>query len=170
MISKLKQKSIQKIYDNSIVKNTTKIYNANKVSKVVIILDNESLENVMVANLINKLPFKKENIVVLIFREYSKKQETSSKFFTDNDFGYKASLKSDNLKNFVKNDYDLLINYVKTPNLYTNIITLLSKASLKTGFAGIDDRLYDLVISDKGLNEAVLNQELKKYLTILNKI
>ena len=34
----------------------------------------------------------------------------------------------------------------------------------------MDDRLYDLVISDEGLNEAVLNQELKKYLTILNKI
>ena len=170
MISKLKQKSIQKIYDSTIVKKTEKVYSANKVTNVAILIDSESLENVMVANLINKLPFKKENIVVLIYREYSKKQEISSKFFTDNDFGYKASLKSDNLKKFVKNDYDLLINYVKTPNLYTNIITLLSNASLKTGFAGIDDRLYDLVISDEGLNEAVLNQELKKYLTILNKI
>jgi hypothetical protein len=47
---------------------------------------------------------------------------------------------------------------------------LLSKASLKSGFAGIDDRLYDIVIADEGLNEAVLNKELKKYLTILNKI
>ena len=85
-------------------------------------------------------------------------------------FGFNASLKSDNLKEFVKKEYDLLINYTKTPNLYTNMVTLLSQSDLKAGFANIDDRLYDIVISDEGQNEAILNQELKKYLTILNKI
>ena len=170
MINRLKQKSIQKIYNKTIVKNEVKNHKERKVKKVAILLDNESLENIVLANLTNKLPFEKENITVLIYREFSKKEEISPKFFTNKDIGMKASLKSDNLKNFVKNDYDLLINYVKTPNLYTNMVTLLSQASLKTGFAGVDDRLYDLVISDEGFNEAVLNQELKKYLTILNKI
>jgi len=170
MIGKLKDKSIEKEYNKIIDKKVNKNHSIAKVKKVIILLDNESLENVMIANLINVLSFKKENIEVLVYKEFLKKQETSPIFFTNKDLGFKASLKSDNLKKFVVNDYDLLINYIKTPNLYTNMITLLSKASLKAGFAGIDDRLYDIVISDEGLNEAVLNKELKKYLTILNKI
>ncbi|MDO6812209.1 DUF6913 domain-containing protein [Tenacibaculum soleae] len=170
MINRLKQKSIQKIYNKTIVKKSVKNKEERKIKKVAILLDNESLENIVLANLSNKLSFVKENITVLIYREFSKKEEVLPKFFTNKDIGMKASLKSDNLKNFVKNDYDLLISYIKTPNLYTNMVTLLSQASLKTGFAGVDDRLYDLVISDEGFNEAVLNQELKKYLTILNKI
>ncbi len=170
MINKLKQKSIQKVYDKVISKKVNKTKKNSSIKKIAILLDNEALVNVMIANLTSKLPFKKENITVLVFREYSKKDESSPEFFTDNDFGFKASLKSDNLKNFVKNDYNLLINYIKTPNLFTNMVTLWSQADLKAGFSGIDDRLYDIVISDEGLNEAILNQELKKYLTILNKI
>ena len=170
MISKLKDKSIQKVYNKSVVKKTSKKHSSKAIKRVAILLDNESLENVMIANLTTNFPFKKEDIDVLVYREYSKKQEISPKFFTNNDFGFKGSLNSNDLKNFVKNEYDLLINYVKIPNLYVNMVTLLSEAIFKTGFAEMDDRLYDLVISDEGLNEAVLNKELKKYLTILNKI
>lgn len=170
MISKLKQKSIQKAYSKLIVKKVTKKPTNNKVKRVAVLLDNETLINVVISNLTNKLPFKKEQIAVYTFREYSKKQEESSEFFSDNDFGFKASLKSDNLKNFVKNDFDLLINYTKSANLFTNMVTLLSQAELKVGFAEIDDRLFDIVVSDATFNEAVLNQEIKKYLTILNKI
>ena len=170
MISKLKQKSIQKVYSKLIVKKVAKKPTNNKVKKVAVLLDNETLINVVISNLTNKLPFKKEQITVYTFREYSKKQEESPEFFSDNDFGFKASLKSDNLKDFVKNDFDLLINYTKSANLFTNMVTLLSQAELKVGFAKIDDRLFDIVVSDATFNEAVLNQEIKKYLTILNKI
>jgi len=170
MISTLKSKSIQKEYDKLIAKQGKKSHKSSQVKKVAILLDNETLVNVVLANLANNFPFKKEDVAVLVFREYSKKDEPSPQFFTEKDLGFKASLKSDNLKDFVKNDYDLLINYTKTSNLLTNVITLLSQADLKAGFAEIDNRLYDIVVSDEGFNEAVLNQELKKYLTILNKI
>lgn len=170
MISKLKQKSIHKVFDKLIRKTGIKHQDSNKIKKVAIVLDNESLINIVLANLTNKLPFKKDQITVFTYREYSKKQEESPDFFTENDFGFKASLKSDNLKNFVKNDYDLLINYTKSSNIFTNMVTLLSQAKLKAGFANIDDRLFDIVVSDEAFNEAILNQELKKYLTILNKI
>ncbi|CAL2101145.1 conserved protein of unknown function [Tenacibaculum sp. 190130A14a] len=170
MISKFKQKSIQKAFDKLVRKSISKRQDSNKIKKVAIVLDNESLINIVLANLTNKLPFTKEQITVFTLREYSKKQEESPEFFTENDFGFKASLKSDNLKNFVKNEYDLLINYTKSSNIFTNMVTLLSQAKLKAGFANIDDRLFDIVVSDEAFNEAILNQELKKYLTILNKI
>ncbi|CAM1333474.1 DUF6913 domain-containing protein [Tenacibaculum aestuariivivum] len=169
MIGKLKKKSIQKFYDITIVKKHHQHQPKNKVKKVAVLLDDETIENKVITNLINKFSLKKEDITILIYRAFDKKQAIATKFFTEKEFGFKASLKSDNLKDFVQKEYDLFINYTKTPNLYTNTITLLSQAGLKTGFAGIDDRLYDLIVVDKSLNEEVLNQEVKKYLTILNK-
>ncbi|MBE7653465.1 hypothetical protein J2Q11_11625 [Tenacibaculum finnmarkense genomovar finnmarkense] len=170
MIAKLKEKSIQKFYNKTIVEKNAKNQPQHKVKKIAILLDNESLENIVITSLTNQLSLKKEAITVLIYKPFEKKQEVLPTFFTDKEVGFKAGLKSDKLKSFVKNEYDLLINYIKTPNLYLNIITLLSKATLKVGFADVDDRLYDLVIADNSFNEAVLNQELKKYLTILKKI
>lgn len=170
MISKLKQKSIQKTFEKLIAKSIVKQHDQKKITKVAVLLDNESLINVITSNLTTKLPFTKEQLTFFTFREYSKKQEISPDFFTNNDFSFNASLKSDNLKNFVKNEYDLLINYTKTANIFTNMVTLLSQAKLKVGFANIDDRLFDIVVFDETFNEAILNQELKKYLTILNKI
>lgn len=170
MISTLKKKSIQKTYDKLVVKKVNTVHKDTKVKSVAILLDNEALVNVVIANLTNIFPFQKTDIIVLVYKEYSKKEEPSPEFFTEKDLGFKASLKSDNLKDFVKNRYDLFINYTKTSNLLTNMVTLLSQADFKAGFSGIDDRLYDIVVSDASFNEAVLNQELKKYLTILNKI
>lgn len=170
MISKLKKKSIQKQYDKFIANQPQKNIKNSKVKNIAVVLDNEALVNVVLANLTNNFSIKKEAITVLVFKEFSKKDEPSPQFFTEKEVGFKASLKSDNLKNFVKNNYDLLINYTKQSNLLTNMVTLLSQADFKAGFAEIDDRLFDIVVSDESFNEAVLNQELKKYLTILNKI
>ncbi|WP_233901014.1 DUF6913 domain-containing protein [Tenacibaculum piscium] len=185
MISKLKEKSIQKFYNKTILKAQNKEQQQYKIKKIAVLLDNPSIENKIIADLTTKFPFQKENITVLIYKPFEKKdknkeesqeesqeenQQENIKIFTEKDIGFKASLKSDNLKNFVKIDYDALINYIKTPNLYTNTITLLSQARLKTGFANIDERLYNLIIADDGFDETILNQELKKYLTILNKI
>lgn len=170
MISKFKEKSIQKVYNKLIDKNVYKSSNNQKITSIAILLDNETLINVIKANLVNKLPFKKEQITVFTYKQSVKKEEKSNSVFSDGDFGFKASLKSDNLKDFVKKDFDLLINYTKSSNLYTNMVTLLSQSKLKAGFTEIDNRLFDIVVSDNTFNEAVLNQELKKYLTILNKI
>ncbi|SEB53640.1 hypothetical protein SAMN04489761_1270 [Tenacibaculum sp. MAR_2009_124] len=170
MIGNFKYKSIEKQYNKLKEKNIVSNNKGGKVKSVAVILDNASLENVITSNLASKLNFDKKNITFLVYRNFSKKDEEVPKFFTEKEIGFNASLKSDNLKNFVKNDYDLLINYTKSSNLYTNVITLHSQAKLKAGFAGIDDKLFDIVVSDATFNEAVLNQELKKYLTILNKI
>ena len=170
MIGNFKQKSIERHYDKLIEKNVISNNRGGKIKTVAVILDNASLENVITSNLSSKLFFNKKDITFLVYRKFSKKDKAMDKFFSEKEIGYKGSLKSDNLKKFVKNDYDLLINYTKESNLYTNIITLHSQSKLKAGFADIDDKLFDIVVKDPTYNEAVLNQELKKYLTILNKI
>ncbi len=170
MFGKFKQKSIEDHYEKLINKQLSKNTQVGKIKTIGAILDNETLVNVIRANLLTRLPIEKNNIRFLVYKEYVKNQEEKAFTFTEKEIGYQCSLKSDNLKEFVRNDYDLLINYTKSPNLYTNIITLHSQAKLKVGFANVDDRLFDLVVSDTTFNEAILNQELKKYLTILNKI
>ncbi|CAM1365375.1 conserved hypothetical protein [Tenacibaculum litopenaei] len=170
ILNSLKERSIEKKYRELLVNKVSANSLTTKIKKVAVVLDNESLVNVITANLTNKFPFKASDIRFLVYRKFEKGQEASELFFTENEMGYKASLKSDNLLNFVKNDYDLLINYTKSFNLYTNVITLQSNARFKAGFAEVEDQLFDLIVTDTTFNEAVLNQELKKYLTILNKI
>lgn len=170
MIGNFRKKSILKQYNKLKKRSKATSSNKDKIKSIAIILDNAALENVIASNLGTKLSFNKENITFLVYRKFSKKEESITKFFSEREIGFKASLKSDNLKKFVNYSYDLLINYTKASNLYTNVITLHSRAKLKAGFAEIDDELFDIVVSDPTFNEAVLNQELKKYLTILNKI
>lgn len=170
MLAKLKNNSIEKAYHKHLINVTDRNQNAKKIKTVAILLDNESLRNVVRANLLNKLPLQRENITILSYHKVAKKEEVPPNTFSEDDFGYKGSLKSDILQNFVKNEFDLLINYTKEANLFIDMVTLLSKATLKVGFANIEDKLYDIVIADETLNEEVLNKELKKYLTILNKI
>ena len=172
MINKLKYRSIEREYNKAInlpVTSDTQQTHT-KVKTVAVLLDNPALVNVIRANLTNKLPFHQDRITFLVFQKDKKEEEEDLLSYSEKEIGFNASLKSDILQNFVQKKYDLLINYTKSTNLYTNIITLYSKAKLKAGFASVDDRLYDLIVSDTAFNEAVLNQELKKYLTILNKI
>ncbi|XKX05763.1 hypothetical protein R8G61_00085 [Tenacibaculum maritimum] len=74
------------------------------------------------------------------------------------------------MKSFVKKDYDVLINCTSQSNLYLNMLTLLSQAKFKIGFADIDDRLFDLIITDGTFDTSIFNKEIHKYLTILKKI
>ena len=65
MISTLKKKSIQKAYDKLVVKKENIPHKETKVKSVAILLDNEALVNVVIANLTNIFPFQKTDIRVL---------------------------------------------------------------------------------------------------------
>ncbi|MFV0248988.1 MAG: DUF6913 domain-containing protein [Tenacibaculum sp.] len=170
MIADLKIKSILKQYKYLINKQSVKYSELEKITSVAVILDNEALINVIASNLLNNFPLKKEAFTFLVYSKFFISQTCSTIVFSEKDIGFKASLKSHNLNKFVKYSFDLLINYTKESNIFINIITLQSQAKLKAGFAQIDDRLFDIVVYDSTFNEAILNQELKKYLVILNKI
>ena len=70
---------------------------------------------------------------------------------------------------FVDSNYDLLINYCSSDSIYVSLVAVRSKAKFKVGFANetLQD-LYDFMISVEGNKIDVFNDELAKYLQILD--
>ncbi len=170
MISAITEKRVMKNYQKLANKALPNCFDSLKIKTVGVILEDESSIAEVAKNLTTQFPFFSKNIQFLVYKIYVKNEENAPVCFTEREIGGDLRLKSDNLKNFVKNNHDLLINFTKDGNLYTNVITLLSNAKFKTGFSEVDDRIFDLIIADKTRNEAVFYRELKKYLTILNTI
>lgn len=170
MIGVIKEKRLVRNYQKLANKEQSKFYDTSKITTVGVVLEDEALIDLVAESLTTQLPFYRNDIQYVVYKPYVKNQEIAPICFTEKDIGGDLRLKSDNLKNFVKNNHDLLINFTKDSNLYTNVITLLSNAKLKTGYNAVDDRIFDLIIADPTRNEAVFYKELKKYLTILNKI
>lgn len=142
-----------------------------KIDSICVLIENkQSFQRDVVGDLSRQFSIPKENIACLVFKNYSKKEELSAEFISENDFGWSGSLKLNSLSEFVKNDYDLLINYGFEENLYLKVITLRSKSKFKIGFKSKDEGLYDLAVSDIGRNIETLDSETQKYLKILKKI
>ena len=74
------------------------------------------------------------------------------------------------VKDFIKEPFDLLINYYDTEKVALLLVSHLSKASFKVGFATVDKRLNHFMINTNAENYKVFVEELFKYLKILNKI
>ncbi|MEI6865184.1 hypothetical protein [Flavicella sp.] len=174
MLSKLKKKSIAKRYQKDKLNQKYSIENRNrKVIKTIAILMEESQllkSNPTLNSLQQEFKIPIENIHLIVFKNFKKGVVYTDFELTRNDFGWHGSLKSNKLQEFVKNEYDLLINYGFEENLYWNVITLHSLSNFKVGFTSKENRLYDLSISDTERNLDVLTDEMIKYLKILKKL
>lgn len=168
----LKKASIQKFYNIEIRKQKKNLNKQNKIKTVAILIDEGAEKELDLKDISKKLNVDIGFISVFVFQFNSKLKRIIADYnsFTEKDFGRKGSLKSNNLKEFVKKEYDVLINYSSQSNLYVNVLTLLSQAKFKMGFTNVDDRLFDLIVTDHLGSISVFNKEIHKYLTILKKI
>jgi len=89
--------------------------------------------------------------------------------FLEKDFSWNGKLQSKDVKSFLDNPFDMLIDYTKSSTIYKKYLVAKSKAKFKVGYANIDERLYDLMIAVKD-DISLFNEELIKYLKILNKL
>lgn len=174
MLSNLKKKSIAKRFQKDRLSQVVSSRNMNsKVIQKIAVLVEESqfLKSNATLNALQqefKIPL--ENIELLVFKPFEKKSVYTDFEINEKDFGWYGSLKLNKLQEFVKNEYDLLINYGFEENLYWNVITLHSLSRFKVGFTSKEDSLYDLSISDAERNLDVLTTEMVKYLKILKKL
>ncbi|MBT8245837.1 MAG: hypothetical protein HKP48_04755 [Winogradskyella sp.] len=90
--------------------------------------------------------------------------------FTSKDFGWKGSLKNQDLIDFTKSKFDVLICYFLANHNELKQIAAMTQANLKVGLSNEDERVYDLIIEVAPKEFSIFKTELKKYLTILNKI
>jgi hypothetical protein len=174
MLSNLKKKSIQKYFTKEASKASLDSRNLNtkRIRTIGVLMEESQLlkSNNTLSSLQENFEIPLENIDLLVFKKFDKKQVYTDFECTEKDFGWYGSLKLNKLQEFVKNEYDLLINYGFEENLYWNVITLQSQSNFKVGFASIKDGLYDLSISDRERNLDVLTSEMVKYLRILKKL
>ncbi len=91
-------------------------------------------------------------------------------YINTKDFGWKGKINNVELQTFIETEFDALISFYKEDILELNSIVAQSKANFKIGLSNTDQRLYDLIIDVKPSQLGIFKDELKKYLTVLNKL
>ena len=123
-------------------------------------------------NLSQKLNQPHKNFEIIIFENLKDDFVTQHyNTFSEKDFGIYGKIKAENLIGFIDTKYDLLINYCNPESIFANVVALRSKANFKASFANenVAD-LYDFTIQVDGNKLDVFNDELAKYLQILELI
>ena len=111
------------------------------------------------------------NIKVIVYRDKLKKNETFSQpTFGIKQLNWKAEIENPIIKDFINEEFDLLISYYDVEKVILLTITHNSEAQFKVGFSSIDKRLNHLMINTNAENYKVFVHELFRYLRILNKI
>jgi len=167
---RFKKKSAQKC-----IVNQTKVpraLNTNKIKTVGVLVDAEQYSLFPYAKKIASLfSVSEEDVHVLYYHPDKKQKETfEGELFTDADLSFKATLKSDMANQFIQTPFDCLINFYKDDKLMLNLVAVKSKAQFKIGFASINENINDFSVATTPNHIDVFVSELKKYLTILNKI
>lgn len=167
----LKDFSTKKIVKNSL--SNVKHLASDKVIKTVGIIFDESYfyeREALVKELIQN-GIAENNIKVLVFKDKIKKNEVFDyPVFSHRDLSWTGNVDKKEVKDFVAEPFDLLINYYDTEKVPLLLVSHLSKAGFKAGFASIDKRLNHLMINSNAENFKIFMDELFKYLKILNKI
>ncbi|WP_298903943.1 hypothetical protein [uncultured Psychroserpens sp.] len=91
-------------------------------------------------------------------------------YFNPKDFGWKGKINNIDLQTFIDTKFDVLISYYREKHLELDMIVASSKANFKVGLTNEDQRFYDLMINIEPKNFSVFKKEMKKYLTVLNKL
>ena len=170
-LSQLKNFLTKKIINKSL-SNVKAIASDGIITTVGIVYDESNLSEKedLVSELI-KNGIQENAIKVLVFRDKVKKNEVFDyPVFCNKDMSWSATFDKQEVVSFVATEFDLLINYYDVEKAPLLLVSQLSKAKFKVGFATIDKRLNHFIINVSANNRAVFMEELFKYLIILNKI
>ncbi|MEK8180052.1 hypothetical protein WMW71_06825 [Flavobacterium buctense] len=167
----LKDFSTKKIVKKSL-SNVKHLASDNAIKTVGIIFDETYFyeREAMVQELIQN-GIAESDIQVLVFKNKIKKNEVFDyPTFSHKDLSWHGTVDKKEVKYFIAEPFDLLINYYDTEKVALLLVSHQSKANFKVGFASIDKRLNHFMIETNAENYKVFMDELFKYLKILNKI
>ena len=167
----LKDFSTKKIVKNSL--SNVKHLASDTVIKTVGIIFDESYfyEREALVNELIRNGIAESDIKILVFKDKVKKNEVFDyPVFSHKDLSWHGTVDKKEVKDFIAQPFDLLINYYDTEKAALLLVSHSSKAGFKVGFASIDKRLNHFMINTNAENYKVFMDELFKYLKILNKI
>lgn len=167
---------LKNFFTKKIVKDTilnVKHIESNDYIKTVGIVFDESYfyeKEALVQELV-KNGIVENNIKILVFKDKIKKNEVFDyPTFSHKDLSWTATFDKSEVKDFIAQRFDLLINYYDTEKSALLMVSNQSKASFKVGFSSIDKKLNHFMINTNAENYQIFIEELFKYLKILNKI
>ena len=169
--NKIKEFWVKKIVKKKLL-NVKHLATNSSIKKVGILFDETYFyeKDALIAELImNGILL--EDISLLVFKNVVKKNEIlDNPFFLYKDISWIATIDKKEVTDFIQQDFDLLISYYDTEKSALLLVTNLSKATFKVGFATIDKRLNHFMVNTIAENYKVFVSELFKYLKILNKL
>lgn len=170
-LKRFKEKSNQK-YINSILNSRQPIVDNRKIESVGIVLCFDEYNNYEAFRKLFKNLGILENKVKFIAFITDEKLKPSSwdAYFNPKNFGWSGKIDNVELNEFINTEFDALISYYKEDNLELNLVSTLSKANFKIGISNNDERLHDFIINVNPNQIDVFEEELIKYLKVLNKI
>ena len=171
MFEKLKRKSLRKSIDKHLEERD--VSQVNSVVKTVAFLVDESvfqdLESLYEFS--NFLELQRKDVKVFTFQEVKKKMPSLRQNHINNkEFDWKGQIHNQNAAEFLETSFDVLIGYYKGNHDFLDAMVSRSNAKFKVGFSDADERLYDLLIAVDVHKPNDFKLELKKYLTVLNKL
>jgi len=143
-----------------------------KVKSVGILFDESYFyeREALVQDLVNN-GIQESAIKILVFKDKIKKKEHFDyPTFSHKDLSWTATFDKSEVKDFMAQRFDILINYYDVEKSALMLVSNESKASFKVGFSSVDKKLNHLMINTNAENYKVFVEELFKYLKILNKI
>lgn len=172
MFSGLRKRSISKSIDLQLKKRET--YNgAIKLKNLGVLIDaRKDVDIFSIVKLADKIGVKSSQLQIMGYKDLKAQIEDDhvgkTNYFDEKMVNYSGGFKSNSLNGFVKEPFDVLINFYEEDHKVINLVAASSKAKFKVGFAAVDNRINDLVIGTPANNTDLFIKELKKYLKILN--
>ncbi len=80
-----------------------------------------------------------------------------------------GELHNQNALEFLDQSFDVLVGWYEKTHPFLDPMISQSKAKFKVGFAGSDQRLFDLILNISPRDVDLFESELKKYLTLMKK-
>jgi len=172
-IKNLKKNTAIKFLQKNVILGKNKKYTSEgKIKKVGIIVEEDLLKTYdFRKKLSESFGISMNDFKILLFQKNSKSEVlTDFETFSNKDFGMFGKIKTEIIKNFVKSDFDLFINYCPQDNIMAQVVSFQSQAVLKAGFSLEKLNFYDISIKIEANKIDTFNTELIKYLEILKLI
>lgn len=171
MFEKLKRKSLRKQTQKNLLKRDLSQVNGS-VKTIGFLVDEVSFTDFEKLYEYSKaLGVQRKDIKVFSFVPYQKKAPSLRQDQINNkDFSWGGTIKNTSATEFLKTPFDVLIGYYNGTHEFLDLLVSESKAKFKVGVVGADERLFDLLIAVDVAKTEAFKLELKKYLTVLNKL
>ena len=146
-------------------------FNKDQNFGVGILCDSQGFnEEVKLMHFAERIFSNSENELFVYSDKKIKTHFSESQVFSNGDFSLSGKIKNESLSAFVEKPFKLLISYYRTENVFLDFVATQSRAIFKTGLATETNLYKDLIIDTDLKDIDLFENELLKYLKILNRI